>query len=100
MAELAHPVSCVYKEAVETHTWPGKWKIEKQILIKKCPRPETKDDMRNLGLSPFLNKGLESILVDWLWPYVGKYVTRDQAGGQKGFSTNHYLACSPLRLYL
>ena len=39
-----------------------------------------------------MNKGLESILVDWLWPYVSRYITRDQAGGKKGCSTNHYLA--------
>ena len=45
-----------------------------------------------MGLSPFINKGLEWILVDWLWPYVSRYVSRDQHGGKRGNSTNHYLA--------
>ena len=61
-------------------------------MIPKVARPQTKDDMRNLGRSPFFSKGLEWILVEWLWPYLGKFVSRDQLGGKKGCSTNHYLA--------
>ena len=52
----------------------------------------TKDDMRNLGRSPYFSKGLEWILVEWLWPFLSRYVSRDQLGGQKGCGTNHYLA--------
>ena len=48
--------------------------------------------MRNLGRSPFISKGLEWILVEWLWPYLGRFIARDQLGGQKGCGTNHYLA--------
>ena len=92
LAELAYPVGCVYRSAVEQHQWPSKWKVEKQVMLKKVPVPYTKDDMRNLGLSPFFNKGLEKVLVDWLWPYVSRYITRDQLGGKKRCSTNHYLA--------
>ena len=92
MVELSHPVGCVYQEAVSSHTWPELWKIEKQIMIKKIPRPQTKDDMRNLGLSPYFNKGLEKVLVDWLFPYVIRFLTRDQLGGKKKCSANHYLA--------
>ena len=68
------------------------WKIEKQVMIKKCPNPESKDDMRNLGLSPYFNKGLEQVLVSWLLPFVTRYISRDQLGGRKACSTNHYLA--------
>ena len=92
MAELTHPVGVIYREAVSSHTWPAVWKQEKQIVIPKCPHPCTKDDMRNLGLSPFLNKGLEQILVEWLLPYVSRFISRDQYGGKKKCSTNHYLA--------
>ena len=66
--------------------------MEHQIVIPKVTNPETKDDMRNLGLSPFFNKGLEWILVQWLLPYVEKYLMRDQLGGQPGCATVHYLA--------
>ena len=61
-------------------------------MLRKCPAPSTKDDMRNLGLSPYFNKGLEKVLVDWLFPYVRRFLTRDQLGGRKRCSTNHYLA--------
>ena len=64
----------------------------KQIMLKKCPCPSTKDDMRNLGLSPYFNKGLEKVLVDWLLPYVRRFLTRDQLGRRKRCATNHYLA--------
>ena len=92
MVELSHPVACIYREAVNTHCWPMKWKQEKQIMINKCPNPTTKDDMRNLGLSPFLSKGLEQVLVEWLLPYVTPFLSHDQLGGRKKCSANHYLA--------
>ena len=50
------------------------------------------DDMRNLGLSEFLNKNLEWFLFNWIWPVASQFVTPDQLGGQKGSSTSHYLA--------
>ena len=31
-------------------------------------------------------------MVDWRWPYVSRFVTRDQLGGRKKCATNHYLA--------
>ena len=92
MLELTKPMACIYRCAVDSHTWPDSWKLEKQVMINKCPHPATKDDMRNLGLSPFFNKGLEKVLYDWLFPYVDKYVSWDQFGGRKGCSTTHYLA--------
>ena len=61
-------------------------------MLNKCPSPQTKDDMRNLGLSTFFNKGLEQVLVEWLLPYISRFLTRDQLGGRKRCSANHYLA--------
>ena len=90
--EIAHPVGCVYRAAVEQHQWPDLWKIEKQVMLKKCPSPQTKDDMRNLGLSLYFNKGLEQLLASRLLLYVSRFLTRDQFGGHKGWSLNHYLA--------
>ena len=81
LVELATPLGCVYRSAVASHEWPRIWKVEKQIVIQKCPNPQSKDDMRNLGLSPFFSKGLEQVLVNWLLPYVSRYLSRDQFGG-------------------
>ena len=61
-------------------------------MIEKCHNPTSKDDMRNLGLSPFLSKGLEQVLVEWLLPYVAPFLSKDQLGGRKKCSANHYLA--------
>ena len=92
MTELAHPIACIYREAVASHTWPESWSMEHQCLIPKVPVPQTKDEMRNLGKSPFLSKSLEWILVCWIWPVVSRYLSPDQLGGQKGSGTNHYIA--------
>ena len=62
LVELSHPIACVYRSAVCNHEWPNAWKIEKQVMIKKCPNPESKDDMRNLGLSPYFNKSVRQVL--------------------------------------
>ena len=92
MPELAHPVAVVFRDAMSTHTWPEKWHEEKKIVIPKVPTPETMDDMRDLGLSTFLNKNLEWFLLMWMWPTVRHFITSDQLGGQPGCGTSHYLA--------
>ena len=89
LVELAYPVGCIYRTAVEQHHWPVQWKVEKQVMLKKCPVPQSKDDIRNLGLSTFFNKGLEKVLVDLLWPYVRRFVSWDLLGGKKKCATNH-----------
>ena len=90
MSELAHPVGVLLRDVVSSHTWPFKWKLEHQIIIPKVLSPQTKDDLRNLGLSVFFSKCLESVLVDWLWPVVSQFISRDQYGGQAGCGTYHY----------
>ena len=80
LVELTHPLACIYRSAVDNHEWPEVWKIEKQVMIPKCPKPETKDDMRNLGLSPYFNKGLEQVLVEWLLPYIRRFLSGIRLG--------------------
>ena len=48
--------------------------------------------MRNLDVSAFLGKDLEQVLVEWLLPYVSPFLSKDQLGGRKKCSANHYLA--------
>ena len=66
--------------------------MEHQLVIPKVPVPKSKDDLRNLGLSPFFSKCLEWVLVGWLWPTISKFISNDQLGGMSGCGTNHYLA--------
>ena len=81
MTELAHPVGVLFRDSVESHTWPSVWKMEHQIMINKIPVPQDKDDLRNLGLSPYLSKCLELVLVMWLWPVISKSLSFEQLGG-------------------
>ena len=75
--ELAHPVGVLFRDAVHHHQWTTIWKMEHQLMINKIPVPKNKDDLRNLGLSPFFSKCLEWVLVQWLWPVVAKFVSFD-----------------------
>ena len=55
------------------------------------PSPQSEDDLRNLGLTPFFSKRLEWLLIQWIWPYISPHLDVDQLGGLPGCSVNHYL---------
>ena len=91
MPELTAPIAAIYREAIATHTWPEPYKKEYHLPIKKVPIPQSEDDLRNLGLTPFFSKRLEWFLIQWLWPYISGHIDLDQLGGLPGCSVNHYL---------
>ena len=91
VTELTEPIAAIYREAIASHTWPEPFKLEYHLPIEKVPLPESCDDLRNLGLTRYLSKRLEWILIQWLWPYIEPHLNLDQLGGQKGCSTTHYL---------
>ena len=91
LPELTAPIAAIYREAIETHSWPGSYKKEHHIPINKVPNPQSEDDLRNLGLTPFFSKRLEWILIQWIWPYISPHIDLDQLGGLPGCSVNHYL---------
>ena len=37
LVELTPPLANIYRSAVESHKWPDQWKVEKQVIIPKCP---------------------------------------------------------------
>ena len=59
--------------------------------INKVPLPQSEDELRNLGLTPFFSKRLEWFLIQWIWPYIEPHIDTDQLGGLPGCSVNHYL---------
>ena len=91
LPELTAPIAAIYREAVATHTWPRSYKKEYHLPINKVPLPKSEDDLRNLGLTPFLSKRLEWFLIQWIWPYIEPHIDLDQLGGLPGCSVNHYL---------
>ena len=91
LPELTAPIAAIYREAVSTHTWPQSYKKEYHLPINKVPLPKTEDDLRNLGLTPFLSKRLELFLIRWIRPFIEPHLDIDQLGGLPGCSVNHYL---------
>ena len=77
LPELTPPVAAIYREAVATHTWPKSFKKEYHLPINKIPIPQSEDDLRNLGLTPFLSKRLEWFLIKWIWPYISPHIDLD-----------------------
>ena len=91
LPELALPVSIIIKEAVSTHTWPDDYKKEYHLPLKKCPLPQTEDDLRGIGLTNWISKQLERFLLNWIWPYIKPHIDPDQMGGMPGCSIEHYI---------
>ena len=91
LPEFTSPIAAIYREAIASHTWPESYKKEYHLPINKIPNPQTEDDLRNLGLTPFFSKRLEWFLIEWIWPYIAPHIDLDQLGGLPGCSVNHYL---------
>ena len=91
LPELTPPVAAIFREAISTHCWPKSYKKEFHIPINKVPSPQSEDDLRNLGLTPYFSKRLEWLLIQWIWPFISPHIDVDQLGGLPGCSVNHYL---------
>ena len=87
LPELEEPIAFLFRESVRSHTWPVSWKMEKHVVIPKSFPPKDKKDVRNLGLTPYLSKCLEYILLMWIWPFIAPFISLSQVGGISGCST-------------
>ena len=76
---------------MRTHEWPSSWKKEYHVPIKKIPAPKSEDDIRGIGLTSWVSKQLERLLLKWIWPYVRPHLDPDQMGGVPGCSIEHYI---------
>ena len=89
--ELAVPLSNLYKTIAATGKWPKRWKIEQGLPLKKINNPQSEDDLRIISLTPFFSKTFEQIVLDWLQAHIGDKLDKNQFGGRKGTSVNHYI---------
>ena len=85
------PVTALLKEAVQTHTWPQRYKQEYHIPLKKIPIPESEDDIRGIGLTAWISKQLERLVLNWIWPFIQPHLDPDKMGGRPGCSIEHYI---------
>ena len=91
LPELCTPITAIFNSTFSSHTWPHSYKKEYGIPINKVPVPETVDDLRSIGLTPFLSKRMEKILIKWIWKYIYPHIGSDQLGGLPGCSVVHYI---------
>ena len=91
LPEFASPVTAILRESVQSHTWPDVYKKEYHLPLKKVPEPETEDHLRGIGMTAWISKQLERLLLDWIWPHLQPHLDPDQMGGRKGCSVEHYI---------
>ena len=91
LPEFTSPITHIFNKAFSSHEWPEMFKKEFGVPIKKIPNPETEDDLRSIGLTPFLSKRMEKLLIKWIWKYISPHIKPDQLGGLPGCSIVHYI---------
>ena len=91
LPEFTTPITHIFNRAFSTHEWPEMFKKEYGVPLQKIPNPESEDDLRSIGLTPFLSKRMEKLLIKWIWKYISPHIKSDQLGGLPGCSIVHYI---------
>ena len=91
LPEIISPITHIFNKVFSSHEWPCKFKKEFGVPIEKTPHPEFEDDLRSIGLTPFLSKRMEKLLINWIWKYIYPHINTDQLGGLPGCSIVHYI---------
>ena len=91
LPEFCTPITAIFNKTFSTHQWPASYKTEYGVPISKIPIPESEDDLRSIGLTPYLSKRMEKLLIKWIWKYISPHIGLDQLGGLPGCSVTHYI---------
>ena len=91
LPEFCTPITAIINKSFANHQWPSNFKKEFGVPINKIPVPETEDDLRSIGLTPYLSKRMEKLLIKWIWKYLSPHIGLDQLGGLPGCSIVHYI---------
>ena len=91
LPEFVNPITKIINATFSSHEWPTMFKKEFGIPIEKVPDPQCEDDLRSIGLTPFISKRMEKILIKWIWKYIYPHIKPDQLGGLPGCSIVHYV---------
>ena len=87
--ELSVPFTVLVNNCLKTCSFPDKYKLETVVVIAKINPPQSLDQLRNLGLTQFNGKFVESIIISLLKPYIKD--DKGQFGGKKHTGTTNYL---------
>ena len=86
---LSIPLTNIYNEITSSGKWPASWKTEFVTPIPKTSHPASLGDVRNISCTLLISKVYETFMLSWLTERVG--LRRNQYGGVKGASTEHFL---------
>ena len=88
---LANPISKIFNAVLAECHWPLKWKEEVIITIPKKNNATELSDTRNIAITPFWSKVLESFIFDWTVQDIQPNMRNSQFGGFKGAGSVHAL---------
>ena len=89
LMELTCPLTILINACLRDGVFPQAFKTETTICIPKVNPPNETDELRNLGLTRFFSKFLETMLITLLTPYLSG--DSAQFGGARHSSTGLYL---------
>ena len=91
LPEFVKPITDIFNATFSSHEWPSMFKKEYGVPIEKVPDPQCEDDLRSIGLTPFISKRMEKLLIKWIWKYICPHIKPDQLGGIPDCSIVHYI---------
>ena len=92
LPEFCTPITAIINKTFSSHQWPNSFKKEFGVPLNKIPVPQSEDDLRSIGLTPYLSKRIEKLLIKWIWKYIAPHIGSDQLGGLPGCSIVHYIS--------
>ena len=89
---ICEPLAAIFNASLREGYFPPIWKSAEVVPVPKCyPPVSIQSDLRPISLLPTLAKILESIVGEWLLPFVETTLDPCQFGCRRGRSTTHAL---------
>ena len=66
LPEFCTPITSIVNKTFSSHQWPSNFKKEYGVPIKKVLVPDSEDDLRSIGLTPYVSKRIENLLIKWI----------------------------------
>ena len=79
------------KGAIKTYNFPNCLKLANITPLHKTGRKDNMENYRPVNILPILSKILERILFEQISVYFDKFLSDQQCGSRKGYSTQHCL---------
>ena len=100
-AEVALPLSLIFKTCITTGKFPDLWKYANVQPIHKKGNRQIKSNYRPISLLPICGKILEKIIFDQVYSFLNsnKLISKNQSGFRPGDSTIYQLLSITTNIY-